>query len=134
MIVVRLEDGTDPYGPEEFELDVDMSLDALFRHRGWLDGLAAKAGVLPLTDFIWVVAEDLVGIEDDEYLQADDWPPARWFDPAAGLAAVRVVAAAVAQAGGVPEQRQVLDELAVIGSAIEVAAQRKVRFRLTQLP
>ncbi len=130
MLVVKLEDGTDPHDPDAYW--VAEGDGALHRHWGWLERVAAGAAVTPLSAFLSVTAFDVEGYVDDDHMPAD-LPPARWSAPADGLAAVRGLASAVRMAEAAPERERLVAEFAALEAALAVAARGAVRFRLSVL-
>jgi hypothetical protein len=106
---------------------------ALLRHQRRLDRLARQNGLTPLSAFESYDPADLADLlgEDD----AAEAPPAQWFAPADGLAAVRALAAYLnAQPGTVTDQANVLADLASIEEELTAAERAGARFRFAVGP
>lgn len=99
----------------------------LSRAQSRLDRLVAAAGLTPLSAFESYAPDD---IEEFEDAPQGGHPPAAWFDPAAGLAAVEAIRSHLAS---VPDtlsrQAGVLEDLAEVAEELEAGRQAGVRFR-----
>ncbi len=101
---------------------------ALCRARDRLDRLAKKAKLTSLLAFESYEPEDTEGLLDEE-TQAQQ-PPAEWFAPAAGLAAVEGLLAYLdAHPKALTEQAAVAAELADTADELRAAERAGVRFR-----
>ena len=93
-----------------------------------LDKVATARGLATLNQFISIDPEEaaeLSGMDPDEL----GLPPLEWFDPAAGLAAVRALAALLrAEPKVVPKGAALLADLAAVEQELTAAQQRKARF------
>jgi hypothetical protein len=96
--------------------------------RGRIDRLAADRGLTPLGDFESYAPEDTDGLLDEE-MQAE-MPPAEWFAPAAGLAAVNALWDHLdAHPGTFRRQAALMEELSDLGDELEAARRAGTRFR-----
>ena len=101
---------------------------SLARVRESLDRLATQKGLTSLLAFESYAPEDTNGLLDDE-MQAQQ-PPATWFTPSAGLAAVDALYEYLEGHPGVfTEQANVMEDLSGIGDELEAAQRAVVRFR-----
>jgi hypothetical protein len=101
---------------------------ALIEQREQLDRLASTAGLTSLLAFESYAPEDREGLLDEE-TQAQQ-PPAEWFAPAAGLAAVDALWEYLeSHPGALPGQAEVMEDLSGIGDELEAARGAGVRFR-----
>jgi hypothetical protein len=106
---------------------------ALTNQKDTLDRLARKNGLIPLSAFESYDREDAAGFLDEEELEA--LPEAQWFDPAAGLSAVRSLADYLcSHADAVPDQAEVLADLTGIEEECADAERAGVRFRFAIVP
>jgi hypothetical protein len=93
-----------------------------------LDRLAEKNGLTPLGAFESYAPEDTEGFLDEE-TQAQQ-PPAEWFSPADGLAAVNALWDYLdAHPGTFSRQAELMEELSEMGDELEAAQHAGVRFR-----
>jgi hypothetical protein len=101
---------------------------ALSDQRERLDRLATTKGLTSLLAFESYAPEAAEGLLDEE-TEAEQ-PPAEWFAPAAGLAAVNALWDYLESHPGVlPGQAAVLEDLSGIGDELETAQRAGVRFR-----
>lgn len=102
---------------------------------GWerLDKVAADRGLATLNQFVSIDPEEaaeLSGMDPDEL----GLPPLEWFDPAAGLAAVRALAALLrTEPKVVPGAAALRAELETVERELTAAQQRNARFRFCLL-
>jgi hypothetical protein len=98
-----------------------------------LDKVAAARGLATLNQFVSIDPEEaaeLSGLDPEEL----GLPPLEWFDPAAGLAAVRGLAALIrAEPKVVPKGAALLADLEAVEQELAAAQQRKARFRFCLL-
>ncbi|AWM40387.1 hypothetical protein GobsT_11220 [Gemmata obscuriglobus] len=108
---------------------------ALLRRQRRLDRLAAAAGLTPLGAFESYDPADAAGYLGEGDEPPADLPPVRWFPAAAGLAAVRALAAHLAAhpdaVSGPPE---VASELEGLAGELADAERAGVRFRFAVVP
>ena len=100
------------------------------RLREALDRLAAANGLTSLLAFESYSPEDAdaAGLLDDEALA--QLPPAEWFAPAAGLAAVNALREHLeAHPDVLAAQAAVMEDLDSVGDELEAAGRAGVRFR-----
>jgi hypothetical protein len=101
---------------------------ALLDARERLDRLADDNDLTSLLEFESYAPEDTEGFLDEE-TQAEQ-PPAEWFDPAAGLAAVNTLYEFLeANPRVLADQAEVMEDLSGIGDELEAAQRAGVRFR-----
>jgi hypothetical protein len=101
---------------------------ALNRARDPLDRLATAAGLASLLAFESYEPEDFDGLLDEE-TQAQQ-PPAKWFVPADGFAAVGALLAYLdAHPGALPQQAGVRKDLVEAEDELRSADRAGVRFR-----
>ena len=101
---------------------------ALIEQRERLDRLATINRLTSLLAFESYAPEDTEGLLDQE-TQAQQ-PPAEWFAPAAGLAAVDALWEYLESHPGVlPDQAEVMEDISGIGDELEAAQRAGVRFR-----
>jgi hypothetical protein len=101
---------------------------ALLSQREDLDHLAAENGLTSLLAFESYAPEDTEGLLAEE-TQAQQ-PPAQWFAPAAGLAAVDALYEYLeAHPRILTGQAKVMENLSEIGDELEAAQRAGVRFR-----
>ncbi|OWK35274.1 hypothetical protein [Fimbriiglobus ruber] len=92
-----------------------------------LDRLAVAGGLTPLSAF-----ESYAPDEVEEFVDAPPGghPPAQWFPPAVGLAAVEALRAHLtANPNTISQQAGVLEDLAEVADELRAAEQVGVRFR-----
>jgi hypothetical protein len=98
-----------------------------------LDKVATARGLATLSQFVSIdpgEAAELTGLDPDEL----GLPPVEWFDPAAGLAAVRALAGLLrAEPKVVPKGAAVLADLEAVEQELAAAQQRKARFHFCLL-
>jgi hypothetical protein len=100
----------------------------LLRQRDRIGRLATESGLTPLGAFESYDPEDAEGLLDEE-TQAQQ-PPAEWFAPAAGLAAVNALWEFLdARPGTFTAQAELMDDLSEMGDELEAAQRAGVRFR-----
>jgi hypothetical protein len=96
--------------------------------RDELDQLAEENGLTSLLAFESYAPEDTEGLLDEETQAAQ--PPAAWFAPNAGLAAVDALWDYLENHPGVlDEQSEVMADLSETGEELEAAQRAGVRFR-----
>jgi hypothetical protein len=103
---------------------------ALTREKDSLDRLASEHGLVPLGAFESYGADDAAGVLDEDELEELQLPEAEWFDPAAGLAAVRALAGWIrSHSDAVDDHEEVLADLTGIEAELAAAQRAGVRFR-----
>ncbi len=101
---------------------------ALLRAQRRLDRLAADNGLTPLGAFESYDPVDTAGLLDED-TQAKQ-PPAQWFAPAGGLAAVEALMTYLdAHPDALARQAQVVEDLSGIAAELAAAKAAGVRFR-----
>jgi hypothetical protein len=101
---------------------------ALSRAREALDELATAAGLTSVLAFESYEPEDFEGLLDEDVEVQQ--PPAKWFAPAEGLAAVGALIAHMdAHPGAVPQQVAVREDLAEVEKELKAAERAGIRFR-----
>jgi hypothetical protein len=103
---------------------------ALTREKDSLDRLATEHRLVPLAAFESYSADDAAGLLDADELEELQLPEAEWFDPAAGLAAVRALAGWIQfHSAAVHDHEALLTELSGIETELAAAEGAGVRFR-----
>jgi len=116
------ESKTPPYGT----LGGDHRL--LLDVRDRLDRLATDRGLTPLGAFESYAPEDTEGLLDEE-TQVEQ-PPAEWFAPEEGLAAINAIWEYLdAHPGTFGRQTEIMEELDDLGDELEAAQRAGTRFR-----
>ena len=101
---------------------------AVNRARDQLERLAADAGLTSLLAFESYEPEDFEGLLDED-IQAQQ-PPAKWFAPADGLAAVGALLAHLdAHPDALPQQAALRNDLVGLADELTAAERAGVRFR-----
>jgi len=92
-----------------------------------LDRLAVADGLTPLSAFESYAPDEVEEFEDEP---PGGYPPAQWFKPTAGLAAVEALRAHLAaRPTALAKQAVVLEDLAEVAEELRAAERAGVRFR-----
>jgi hypothetical protein len=98
-----------------------------------LDGLATQLGVRPLSSFISIPPQTIVGFLESEGVDTGDQelPPAAWFDAGEGLATVRTLREHIeAHFSAIGSRDAVASDLREYEPVLSSLAQRNVRWHL----
>ena len=105
---------------------------ALARQKDTLDRVAGENGLIPLSAFESYDPGDAAEFLDEEELEA--LPDAQWFDPVAGLTAVRALIHYIhSHVTAVPGQAEVLADMTGVEQECADAERAGVRFRFAMV-